>query len=1072
MKKLNTMLFGRLLILATAILLAAFTAKADDVNMYWLSFESADDGSSYSVATRHEYRGNLSGKLIIPAEYNNLPVKYIKESGFQDCYNITSLEIPESVISIGSWAFSSCRRLTSITIPESVTSIGEGAFYYCSDLTNVTILESVTSIGSHAFSNCSALTKITIPKSVISIEHETFSQCSGLTKVIIGESVTSIGSYAFSNCSALTDVIIGESVTTIDYGAFGGCPNLSYIHLPKSVKVIDESAFRSSGPAKILILDFEDFPSRLSVNLPLLGNELLLGIDTLKITLKGKELNISPTDVLHIPEGTTSLGGFKMPSYSQQRADGVFYGYDGLIDGNLPESLNSIGRGSFFQCSGLTNVVIPNSVESIESDAFSGSSISSVKFPENDSFTHIPIRAFSGCYKLSRVEIPDNVEKIDWYAFANTPLSFAKLGSGVAYIGKNAFPTSLKLMVINATTPPTLDSVNMGYSDEWAYGVKILVPKGSAEAYRNEEGWKNFDIIENESTMAIVHLDGSSPLAKEIKAQTGIMPGTVTELTVTGPLSNDDFRVIKNNLVCCYKLDMTEVTNATIPASLFYNNGILNEICLPNSLTEIPENAFRKCNSLTHVNIPSGLKKIGPFAFYDCRSLDIDRLPDGITEIGDAAFNSCTNLMLSELPQSLATIGEYAFWECRNLRLQSLPDNLTTIGDRAFANCSFLSLTKLPSSLTEIGTTPFSGCNRIRNIDMSEMELTEIPDEMFAGCSYLRSVSLPESIETIGMNAFSNTKLNFIDFPASTRAIGGGAFSGTRIIAVTLPEKVTTVASYAFGGCKQLASINFPATMETIEDAAFYGCTQVKSISCPNPVPPTVAANGFDGIRTRFCAISIPRHSFHEYLNATIWGSFTQLDNNIKIEVEADNGVDVSAIESTEYDNVVETITEEDTAAAEEASSDDPRQEKEGKFLRHAARAKAAAAAPEKALNAFTRLYDNSALTVADNNAGYIFRIGLKEGYTLDKVEYDGRDMTSQVENGILKVGAVTKGAALKVTTSERLSDIDNVVTDNQNMPAEYFTLQGLKAGDNIGNLAPGIYIKRQGSKAEKIIVR
>lgn len=1068
MKKLNTMLFGRLLILATAILLAAFTAKADDVNMYWLSFESADDGSSYSVAARYDSRGKLSGKLIIPAEYNNLPVKYIKESGFQDCYNITSLEIPESVIFIGSWAFSSCRRLTSITIPESVTSIGEGAFCYCSDLTNVIIPESVTSIGSSAFSNCSALTDVIIGESVTTIGSGAFKNCRNLTNITIPKSVVSIGFGAFHGCSGLTDVTIGESVTTIDSGAFGDCPNLSYIHLPKSVKVINWRAFSNSG---LKILDFEDFPSRLSVNLPLLGNELQFGITDLKITLNGKKLSISTTDVLHIPEGTTSLGGFNLPSYPE-RADGVFYGYDGLIDGNLPESLNSIGNGAFYQCSGLTNVVIPNSVESIGYEAFSGSSISSVKFPENDSFTHIPSRAFSGCYKLSRVEIPDNVEKIDWYAFANTPLSFAKLGSGVVYIGENAFPQSLKLMVINATTPPTLDSVNMGYSDEWAYGVKILVPKGSAEAYRNEEGWKNFDIIENESTMAIVHLDGSSPLAKEIKAQTGIMPGTVTELTVTGPLSNDDFRVIKNNLVCCYKLDMTEVTNATIPASLFYNNGILNEICLPNSLTEIPENAFRKCNSLTHVNIPSGLKKIGPFAFYDCRSLDIDRLPDGITEIGDAAFNSCTNLMLSELPQSLATIGEYAFWECRNLRLQSLPDNLTTIGNWAFADCSFLSLTALPSSLTEIGTTPFSGCNRIRNIDMSEMELTEIPDEMFAGCSYLRSVSLPESIETIGMNAFSNTKLNFIDFPASTRAIGGGAFSGTRIIAVTLPEKVTTVASYAFGGCKQLASINFPATMETIEDAAFYGCTQVKSISCPNPVPPTVAANGFDGIRTRFCAISIPRHSFHEYLNATIWGSFTQLDNNIKIEVEADNGVDVSAIESTEYDNVVETITEEDTAAAEEASSDDPGTIKEGKFVRHAARAKAAAAAPEKALNAFTRLYDNSALTVADNNTGYIFRIGLKEGYTLDKVEYDGQDMTSQVENGILKVGAVTKGTALKVTTSERLSDIDNVVTDNQNMPAEYFNLQGLKAGDNIGNLAPGIYIKRQGSKAEKIIVR
>lgn len=1009
MKKLNTMLFGRLLILATAIPLATFPSKADDITNQ-LVFYLNEDGTGYSVKARTP--GKLSGELIIPSEYNGLPVT-----------------------AIGEYAFGNCSSLTSITIPESVTSIEE-----------------------RAFGNCSSLTSIAIPKSVTSIEYGLFWGCSNLTAIVIDNSVSSIGAYAFAECSNLTDVVIGESVSSIGGRAFGWCSSISYIHLPKSIKDISKYAFDYSG---LKILDFEDLPSRLGVNVPIASSEsFFTNTNGLKITLNGEELNIDVSEVLHIPDGTTTLG------------NEIFSCYEGLIDGNFPESLISIGDGSFEKCKGLTNVILPNSIESIGVGAFRQSSISSVKLPENDIFTTISEEAFKECRNLMRVEIPDNVQAIGRSAFEGSSLSFAKLGTGVVSISDKAFPESIKLMVIDATTPPTLQSANMGYSDEWAYGVKLLVPKGCAEAYENDEYWKNFDIIENKGTKATVHLDGRYPLAEEIRTQTGIMPGTVTELTVTGPLSDSDFEVIKSNLVCCYKFDITEVTNATIPANIFSGNKLLSEIHLPSSMTEIPESTFSGCQSLTYVNIPSELKKIGAKAFEGCSSLDIERLPDGITEIGDAAFKNCTNLMLSELPQSLATIGNNAFQECRNLRLQSFPGNLTTIGNWAFADCSFLSLTKLPSSLAEIGTAPFSGCNRIRNIDMTEMEITQIPAKMFAGCSYLRSVSLPESVEAIGMNAFSNTKLNFIDFPTNIKSIGDNAFSGTRIIAVTLPEKVTTVASSAFKDCKQLASINFPATMETIGDAAFNGCTQVKSISSPNPVPPTVAANGFGGIRTRLCAVSIPRHSFREYLNAPIWGSFTQLDNNIKIEVEADNGVDVSAIESTEYDNVVETITEEDTAAAEEASSDTPHKEKEGKFLRHAARAKAAAAAPEKALNAFTRLYDNSALTVADNNAGYIFRIGLKDGYTLHKVEYDGKDVTGQVENGILKVGAVTKGASIKVTTSHDISGIEDLVTDNQEMPAEYFTLQGLKVGDNIGNLAPGIYIKRQGSKAEKIIVR
>ena len=134
--------------------------------------------------------------------------------------------IPDSVTSIGDYAFYNCSGLTSVTIPDSVTSIGEYAFYYCSGLTDITISDGVTSIGGYAFGYCSGLTSITIPDSVTSIGRYAFNGCSGLTSVTIGDSVTSIGYCAFYKCRGLTSVTIGDSVTSIGDYAFRGCSNL------------------------------------------------------------------------------------------------------------------------------------------------------------------------------------------------------------------------------------------------------------------------------------------------------------------------------------------------------------------------------------------------------------------------------------------------------------------------------------------------------------------------------------------------------------------------------------------------------------------------------------------------------------------------------------------------------------------------------------------------------------------------------------------------------------------------------------------------------------------------------
>ncbi|EPE9919957.1 leucine-rich repeat domain-containing protein [Flavobacterium psychrophilum] len=201
---------------------------------------------------------NFTGAAEIPetVAYNseNYAVTAIGESAFEDCNNLTSVTIPNSVTTIGNYTFSDCPDLTSVTIPNSVTSIGDYVFGGCSGLTSVTIPNSVTSIGDEAFFNCSGLTSVTIPNSVITINRGAFAGCSGLTSVTIPNSVTSIGDYVFGGCSGLTSVTIPNSVTTIKQGTFFNCSGLTSVTIPNSVTDIENRAFFScSGLTSVTI---------------------------------------------------------------------------------------------------------------------------------------------------------------------------------------------------------------------------------------------------------------------------------------------------------------------------------------------------------------------------------------------------------------------------------------------------------------------------------------------------------------------------------------------------------------------------------------------------------------------------------------------------------------------------------------------------------------------------------------------------------------------------------------------------------------------------------------------------
>ncbi len=161
------------------------------------------------------------------------------EDAFYYCSGLTSVVIPNSVTTIGTYAFEGCSGLTSIVIPNSVTSIGAGAFSFCSGLTSI-VVESGNSVYDSR-ENCNAIIETSsnnmirgckntmIPSTVTRIGSEAFCGCNGLTSVNIPSSVTSIGVSAFHDCSGLTSVVIPSSVTSIGIGAFQYCSGLTSI---------------------------------------------------------------------------------------------------------------------------------------------------------------------------------------------------------------------------------------------------------------------------------------------------------------------------------------------------------------------------------------------------------------------------------------------------------------------------------------------------------------------------------------------------------------------------------------------------------------------------------------------------------------------------------------------------------------------------------------------------------------------------------------------------------------------------------------------------------------------------
>ena len=488
---------------------------------------------------------------------------------------------------ISNKAFYNCGMITEVTIGNSVTSIGEDAFYGCSSLTRVYITD-IAAWYNISFASSSAnplyyaknlyldgelVTKITIPDSVKSIGNYAFFGYDGQTEIVIPDSVTSIGDAAFYNCASLTEIVIPDSVTSIGNRAFADCYNLTEIVIPDSVTSIGSRAFYNCSSLTIYC-EAESQPSgwnsswNYASSCPVVwdchNNDiaddgyiytvidgLRYGIKDGVATVAKQPINIT---VANIPESIT----YKDTVYNATSiGEKAFYDCSSLTEIVIPDSVTSIGDYAFYNCSGLTEIVIPDSVTSIGNYAFRGcKNLTSVTFGETSELISIGSRAFEDCSGLTEIVIPDSVTSIGNYAFYNCS----------------------SLMSISLPFVGGSKTANNGYDQVFGY---------------------IFGYTTNSSSSAI---SGATYQYSEKSTSSGYryyhyyIPTTIKKVTITGEKISD---------------------------KAFYNCSNLTEIVIPNSVTSIGNYAFYNCSSLTEIVIPGTVTSIGDRAFYNCSGLTI-----------------------------------------------------------------------------------------------------------------------------------------------------------------------------------------------------------------------------------------------------------------------------------------------------------------------------------------------------------------------------------------------------------------------------------------------------------------
>lgn len=640
----------------------ASTAK--DYTVYAMADCGATKGLTVENGVVKGYIGT-SRDVVIPTYYKGCEVSEIGRDAFK-FYNadIISVTIPDSVTSIGDYAFYGCVGLTSITIPDSVTSIGDGAFSGCTGLTSVVFPGGITTISGSMFNFCVRLTSITIPNSVTSIGYGAFDFCRGLTSITIPDSVTEIGISAFSNCSGLTSITIPKNVD-VGYGAFSYCYGLTTVTINEGVRFVEDDYGYGEDVFQQCYRLVEVYnKSTLEITAGSSDNGGVAYYAKNVYTEEGgSHLSLDENGYLtYTSGGERCLVAYygeqtelTIPSDISQIGNAAFYGCKQLAHVVIPNTVTDIGVYVFGECTGLTSVAFPDGITTINDGMFDDcTGLKSITIPNR--VTSIGSYAFCGCTGLTSITIPDSVTDIGASAFSTCRnMISVTIGSGVTSIGAFAFSSCYKMVEVcnKSALEITAGSRDYGYIAQ--YARYVYTEEGQSRISIDEKGYA-------------IYVDG------------------------------DD------KVLVSYIGDETELV-------------------LPDGITEINKDVFYRYSTLTSVIIPDSVKIIGTYAFARCTSLRSLTIGSGVTSIGVRAFDSCTaleNITVSSDNTAYISVGQCVvekesktlIWGCKDSVIPT-DGTVTTIGSEAFYLCRGLTSLSIPNEVTKIDARAFSNCTNL-----------------------------------------------------------------------------------------------------------------------------------------------------------------------------------------------------------------------------------------------------------------------------------------------------------------------------------------------------------------------